>query len=44
MVLLKAGTLDDMRDLVPVIEVYADHAAPWVAPVAGAQRFAQGSG
>ncbi len=44
MVLLKAGTLDDMRDLVPVIEVYADHAASWVAPVAGAQRFAQGSG
>ena len=43
MVLIKAGTLDDFSGLTPAIEVYADHAAAWVAPVAGAQRFAQGS-
>jgi hypothetical protein len=43
MVLLKAGTLDDFSGLTPVIEVYTDHAAAWVAPVPGAQRFAQGS-
>jgi len=43
MVLIKAGTLDDFSGLTPAIEVYADHAAAWVVPVAGAQRFAQGS-
>jgi hypothetical protein len=43
MVLVKAGTLDDFSGLTPAIEVYADHAATWVAPVAGARRFAQGS-
>ena len=41
--LVKAGTLDDMSGLTPGIEVYTDHAAAWVAPIAGAQRFAQGS-
>ena len=41
--LVKAGTLDDMSGLKPGIEVYTDHAADWVAPIAGAQRFAQGS-
>ena len=43
-VLLKAGTLDDISGLTPSIEVYTDHAAGWVSPVDGAQRFAQGSG
>jgi hypothetical protein len=44
LVLIKAGTLDDMSGLTPGIEVYTDHAAAWVAPIAGAQRFAQGAG
>jgi len=39
--LVKAGTLDDLSGLIPVMEVYADHAAAWVSPVAGAQRFGQ---
>ncbi len=43
LVLLKAGTLDDMAGLTPAIEVYTDHAAAWVSPIAGAQRFAQSS-
>lgn len=43
MVMIKAGTLDDMAGITPGIEVYTDHAAAWVAPVTGAQRFAQGS-
>jgi len=43
-VMLKAGTLDDFSGLTPAVEVYADHAAAWVAPIAGAQRFAQGAG
>ena len=43
MALVKAGTLDDFSGLTPAIEVYADHAAAWVAPIAGARRFAQGS-
>ena len=43
LVLVKAGTLDDMSGLKPGIEVYTDHAAAWVVPIAGAQRFAQGS-
>ena len=41
--LVKAGTLDDLSGLKPGIEVYTDHAAAWVVPIAGAQRFAQGS-
>lgn len=44
MVLIKAGTLDDMSGLTPSIEVYTDHAAAWVAPIAGAARFAQAAG
>jgi hypothetical protein len=40
-VLLKAGTLDDLTGLQPVVEVFADHAAEWVAPVSGASRFGQ---
>ncbi len=43
-VMLKAGTLDDFSGLTPGVEVYADHAAAWVTPVAGARRFAQGAG
>ena len=43
MVLVKAGTLDDISGLTPSIEVYVDHAATWAAPIAGARRFAQGS-
>lgn len=43
LVLVKAGTLDDMSGLKPGVEVYTDHAAEWVTPIAGAQRFAQGS-
>ncbi len=41
--LVKAGTLDDMSGLMPVIEVYVDHAAGWVSPVRGTQRFGQGA-
>lgn len=44
LVLVKAGTLDDMSGLTPSIEVYTDHAAAWVSPIAGAARFAQASG
>jgi hypothetical protein len=43
-VMVKAGTLDDFSGIKPAIEVYTDHAADWVAPVPGAQRFAQGAG
>ena len=43
LVLVKAGTLDDMSGLTPGVEVYTDHAAEWVVPIAGAQRFAQGT-
>lgn len=41
---VKAGTLDDRSGLKPAVEVYADHAAEWVAPIAGAQRFGQAAG
>ncbi len=44
MIMVKAGTLDDLSGLSPGIEVYADHAAPWVAPIHGARRFGQGAG
>ena len=43
-VLVKAGTLDDIAAAVPTLEVYTDHAAAWVAPIAGARRFGQGAG
>jgi hypothetical protein len=38
---VKAGTLDNMEGLTPRAEIYTDHAAPWLAPVPGAARFAQ---
>lgn len=40
-VLVKAGTLNDFSGLTPAVEVYTDHAAEWVAPIAGARRFKQ---
>lgn len=40
-VVVKAGTLDDTDGLQPQIEIYTDHAATWLAPVAGTTRFAQ---
>lgn len=43
-VMLKAGTLDDLGGVKPAIEVYTDHAVDWVAPIAGAKRFGQGAG
>ncbi len=44
MVMVKAGTLDDMTGITPGVEVYTDHAAQWVAPAPGAARFGQGAG
>ena len=41
MVVVRAGTLDDMEGLQPQTEVYTDHAVKWLAPVAGTARFAQ---
>ena len=38
---VKAGTLDNMEGLQPKAEIYTDHAVKWLAPVAGAARFAQ---
>jgi len=43
-VMVKAGTLDDLSGLTPGIEVYTDHAAAWVSPIAGAARFPQAAG
>ncbi|MGZ3283569.1 MAG: GFA family protein, partial [Xanthobacteraceae bacterium] len=40
-VVVKAGTLDNMEGLQPKTEIYTDHAVKWLAPVAGAARFAQ---
>ena len=40
-VVVKAGTLDSMEGLQPQTEIYTDHAVKWLAPVAGAARFAQ---
>jgi len=40
-VVVKAGTLDSMEGLQPQSEIYADHAVNWVAPFAGARRFAR---
>jgi hypothetical protein len=40
-VMVKAGTLDHIDGLQPQSEIYADHAVTWLAPVAGAARFAQ---
>jgi hypothetical protein len=40
-VVVKAGTLDRLEGLQPQTEIYTDHAVKWLAPVAGATRFAQ---
>jgi hypothetical protein len=40
-VVVKAGTLDSLDGLEPKAEIYTDHAAQWLTPVAGAARFAQ---
>jgi hypothetical protein len=40
-VVVKAGTLDNMAGLQPKAEIYTNHAVEWLAPVAGAARFAQ---
>lgn len=40
-VVVKAGTLDELDGLRPQIEIYADHAVTWLAPVPGAARFGQ---
>ncbi|MEW6645471.1 MAG: GFA family protein [Pseudomonadota bacterium] len=40
-VVVKAGTLDSMDGLQPKTEIYTDHAVEWLAPVAGAARFAR---
>jgi hypothetical protein len=40
-VVMKAGTLDNMEGLQPQTEICTDHAVKWLAPVAGAARFAQ---
>jgi hypothetical protein len=41
MVVVRAGTLDDMEGLQPQTEVYTDHAVKWLPPIAGTARFAQ---
>lgn len=43
-VMIKAGTLDDMSGITPGIEVYTDHAVEWIAPLPGAGRFPQAAG
>jgi hypothetical protein len=43
LVIVKAGTLDDFKDVAPAVEVYTDHAARFLPPLA-AQRFQQGTG
>jgi hypothetical protein len=40
-VVVKAGTLDNIEGLQPKTEIYTDHAVKWLAPVAGAARFAR---
>lgn len=40
MVLVKAGTLDSMEGLQPQLEIYTERAVKWLAPIAGAARFA----
>ncbi len=36
---LRAGAIDQRRDLMPAFEVFCTSALPWVAPVTGATRF-----
>jgi hypothetical protein len=43
-VYVKIGALDDPSSVTPAVEVYVDHAAPWLAAVPGAQRFPQAPG
>ena len=43
-VMVKAGTLDDLTGITPSLEVYTDHAADWMAPIPGARRFGQAAG
>jgi hypothetical protein len=43
-VIIKAGTLDDMSGLKPVIEVYTDHAVSWLPPTGAQLRFPQAAG
>ena len=43
-VMVKAGTLDDLAGIAPSLEVYTDHAADWMAPIPGARRFGQAAG
>lgn len=43
-VMVKAGTLNDFSGITPVVGIYTDHAAAWVAPIAGAKRFKQSAG
>jgi len=40
-VVVRVGALDSMEGLQPQTETYTDHAARWLAPVAGAARFAR---
>jgi len=40
-VVIKAGSLDDIGGLTAATEIYCDHAADWLTPIAGAARFAQ---
>ena len=42
-IVLRAGTLDTLEGLQPNAEIYTDRAVQWLAPVAGAARFAQSS-
>jgi hypothetical protein len=44
MVAVKAGTLDNFKDVQPAIEVYTDHAADFVPRVPGIPSFGQGAG
>jgi len=41
MVLVKSGTLDDPARVQPQVEIYTDHAMPWLAPVRDSVRFPQ---
>ena len=43
-VMVKAGTLDDLTGITPSLEVYTDHAADWMPAIPGARRFGQAAG
>jgi hypothetical protein len=40
-VVLNVGTLDNPKSIVPVLEVFADDALPWVRATGDMQRFAK---